>query len=377
MSKVLSILFVLLVGTFVVAAQDKTVNLPQSNSTEQTKYSESTPYQPREFVSDDTKKKKQKKSKKNPTDENLNQTVNNSPQNIDNNKNIKIPVFVYDRKGNAVTDLQNSEMKLFIDGQEQEIATFEAVRQPLNLLLILDTSPSIAYKENDLQNVVSKLIAALKPEDKLQIIKFDAELSVLTEPTNDLKVLNKAVKKIKIGGGTSLYDSINRIFQKNISLSNEQQSIILLTDGVDTTSWKASFITSLVEAEKHGNVIFPFYFDSYDYFQKNKPPAPNVPFGSFNVGNSSGISKEEYELGKAFLQDIASLSGGRTFAVKNFAEVKKEDFESALKLINPHYYLSVNSTQTGNTFQRKQIKVRVNRPNLNVSARGSYVIGEN
>jgi hypothetical protein len=152
--------------------------------------------------------------------------------------------------------------------------------------------------------------------------------------------------------------------------------IILLTDGVDTTSQKANYVTSLVEAERAGAVIFPFYFDSYQVFSKNQKPFPITGFG-INTPKMIGATKAEYDLGRAYLHDSAALSGGTVFAVKSLSETKKEDFEAVLKLINPQYYISIKTAGNDAAFQRKQIKVRVMRPKLTVQARGSYISGKN
>jgi len=377
MYKILVFLVILLPGCSIVAAQVKDENLPKTGATKQADYSESTPYQPRADELTTLRKTKKKKSKTDSDQKKNVQPVNEiSSKENTGNKTVRIPVFVYDGKGKPVTDLQNSEMKIFVDDKEQEISAFETAKSPLNVLLILDTSPSLAYKDDDLKNVVSKLIEALKPDDRLQIISFNLEIDVLNEATNDAKILQKAVKKVRMGDGTSIYEAIQTINKKYLSPKTEQPLIILLTDGVDTTSRRASYISSLVEAEKSGAVVFPFYFDSFEFFQKNPPRFPLSGFGINAPRSNIGLAQAEYDLGRAYLQDLAALSGGRTFAVKNLSEIKKEDFEAAFKLINPNYYLSINGAETSGAFQRKQIKVRVNRPNLNVQARGSYVTGE-
>lgn len=376
MYKILSISVVLIFGFQLAAAQIKDENLPKTDASKQADYSESAPYQARAAELTTVRKKKEKKPKTDsdkimqPADE-----ISSKETNV--NKPVRIPVFVYDQKGKPVTDLQNSDFKVFIDGKEQEISAFENAKTTLNILLILDTSPSLAYKEDDLKNAVSRLIEALKPDDKLQIISFNQDLDVLNEATNDAKILKKAVKKVQMGDGTSIYEAIQTINKKYLALNAEQPVIILLTDGVDTTSLRASYISSLVEAEKSGAVVFPFYFDSSEFFKNNPARFPVSGFGINLPRTYTSLTEAEYDLGRAYLKDLAALSGGKTFAVKNLPEIKKEDFQTALKVINPQYYVSVNGAPASGSFERKQIKVRVNRPNLTVQARGSYVTGEN
>jgi VWFA-related protein len=357
---------ILLISSFsLIFAQEK---IEKPDISGQPDFSESTPYQPREFTDNDSKKKKVKKQSKN--------APANAALSTVGDKIIKIPIFVYDRKDNPVTDLKDSDIKLYIDGQEQEFSDFEIVKKPRNILLILDTSPSTAYKKDTLRDFALKLIESLNRDDKLQIIEFNENLYILNKPTSDANILKKAVKKIEVGGGTSLYDSLQTIFKKNLNAADEQQSIILFTDGVDTTSLKSDYLTSLVEAEKYGAVIFPFYFDTYEYWQKNNPTLP-VSGYDINTPQNIELTKQEYELGRMYLRDIATLSGGRIFVVKNLTQLEKKDFETALKFINPQYNISITLKVNEPNFQRKQLKVRVNRPNLIIQTRGSLIIGGN
>ena len=339
-------------------------------------YSESISYKPREVEIIAPSKKKDKKSKKEtveptPTPDEPILPANPSSGDL----TIGIPFFVYDKTGKAVPDLRADEIKVFVDDAEREFSGFEAVKTPREILLILDTSPSLAYNDVDLRKVVLKLIEALPPGDKLQIISFNSEVSVVSEPTADAEMLKKAVKKIKTGDGTSIYEATREIFGKYLN-GKTPPVVIILSDGVDTTSRRVNYMKALVEAERRGAVVFPFYYDSFE-FMTNNTRFPVSGFGINNRRPNAQMMKEEYAIGRAFMQDLAALSGGRTFAVKNLADLGKRDFEEALKFIKPHYRLSINSPETAGKFQRRQIKVRVLRPGLTVFARGSFITGEN
>ena len=336
--------------------------------------SESVPYQPRQVEIVAPSKKKDKKSKKDPVEVKPTPTETDVPANsTGDTQTVRIPLYVYDKSGNPVTDLKASDIRVLVDGGEREFSAFEAVNPPRDILLILDTSPSLAFEEKDLRNAVLMLIEALQPGDKLQIISFNSEVSILSESTGDAEILRKAVKKLKTGDGTSIYEATREIFRKHLS-GKTPPVVIMLTDGVDTTSRRVNYEKALIEAERSGAVVFPFYFDTSELMAASTRRIPPSVFGR-NFPRASIDAKQEYEIGRAYLQDIAALSGGRTIVVKKLTDVDKQDFEAALKIITPQYYLSINSMETAGTFQRRQIKVRVLRPNLKVFARGSYVTG--
>ena len=378
MYKTFFTLIVLLSGFAAGFAQKEEENSPKSSVVGgQTVYSASIPYQPRQIDEKKYNQKKEKKSKKDLSAKDKAQFAENALSNNGEIQIIKIPIFISDQKGMPIADLKRSDFKLSIDGIEREILSFEAGEQSLNLLLVLDTNPSTAHQPEEVQNFTVNLIESLKPSDRLQIIKFNAEVTALTEPTNDRQTLKKSVKKIKTGDGTSLYDALQTIFRKYVgSSADEQKTIILLTDGVDTTSLKANYITSLTEAEKSAAAVFPFYLDTLENIGKTVKPTPSSVFFPI-IGGQPPLSKEDYELGKFYLTDVAAISGRRIFAVKNLSAVNKKDFESALQLLKPQYYISFNSSGgTENLLKRKQVKVRINRPNLIVRTRGSYIAAE-
>ena len=383
MSKFILALTVFFGGLSVISAQEKPL---VSKPAGQKDYSESMPYEPRKF--DETLlSKREKKSKiksdgkeKSPTDE----PVSTPPSKAD--ASVKIPLFVYDAKGNPVTDLKNSEIKLFFDAAEYEITAFEPAGQALDIVLLVDTSPSTVFNTDDVKNFVTKLTENLKPEDKIQIISFNGELKVLCDSTDDKEIIKKAIKKLKMGDGTSIYETVETIFQKHLNLNSGQKTVILLSDGVDTTSLRADYISSLFAAEKNASVVFPFYLDTFTTAQRT--PMFRVPNGTIlngrilsnrlprpSLGNPTrvGTSQDEYDLGLEYIRDIAKLSGGRAFQLKDMAATKADELQTLLALMKPQYFVTFKPANADYSNKRNQLKIRINRPNLTIYARGSYI----
>ena len=383
MSKFILALTVFFGGLSVISAQEKPL---VSKPAGQKDYSESMPYEPRKF--DETLlSKREKKSKiksdgkeKSPTDK----TVSTPP--TDSGASVKIPVFVYEANGNPVTDLKNSEIKLFFDAAEYEITAFEPAGQALDIVLLVDTSPSTVFNTDDVKNFVTKLTENLKPEDKIQIISFNGELKVLCDSTDDKEIIKKAIKKLKMGDGTSIYETVETIFQKHLNLNSGQKTVILLSDGVDTTSLRADYISSLFAAEKNASVVFPFYLDTFTTAQRT--PMFRVPNGTIlngrilsnrlprpSLGNPTrvGTSQDEYDLGLEYIRDIAKLSGGRAFQLKDMAATKADELQTLLALMKPLYFVTFKPANADYSNKRNQLKIRINRPNLTVYARGSYI----
>lgn len=342
-------------------------------------YSESVPYQPRELTDKQSKQKKEKQSEKKIKPNEKSPLADSDSSGNDAAETVNVAVSVYDRGGKGVGALKKSDFILFVDDKEQEISSFKTDDEPLNVFLVLDTSPSTAAQINDIQHFAAEFLESLDAQTNVQIIQFNEKPNVLTALTNDRQILKKAVGKLKDGEGTSLYEALRSILQKQVASVAGRKVILILTDGVDTTSRKAGYESSLIEAECGDAAIYPFYLDTYDANVKSMAKIPGSIFGSI-IGPAPGrgfnpaIEKAEYELGKSYLNDLARLSGGRTFEVKKLSLISRSDFERIRELFKPQYYIGFNAAQPGEPGKRRQIKVRINRPNLIVRARGSYIL---
>lgn len=176
---------------------------------------------------------------------------------------ITIPVSVFDRNGLYIPNLRQADFKIFEDGAEQEIAYFGTSEKPFTVILLIDTSPSTAYKIEEIQSAATAFVNQLKPQDNVTVIEFDANIHVLTEATSDRQKIYKAIGKADFGDGTSLYDAVDFSLRKRLSKIEGRKAIVLFTDGVDTTSYKNDFDSTIKNAEEAEALIFPIYYNTF------------------------------------------------------------------------------------------------------------------
>ena len=296
---------------------------------------------------------------------------------IDNSL-ITIPVSIFDRNGLYIPDLDKSDFKVFEDGKEQEIAYFATSEQPFTVVLLLDVSPSTEYKINEIQDAAIAFVNQLKAQDSVMVIEFDQSIRVLTEVTNDRPKIAKAIRRSGFGSGTSLYDAVDYTLRKKLSKIQGRKAVVLFTDGVDTTSFKNSYDSTMREAEEADSPIFPIYFNTFFNNNGGVMSSPFPPLGRFPGGrtmSSRGTSSGEYLVGKKYLEDLAANTGGRLFQPESSSGGLTRAFEGIAEELRRQYSIGYYPTYVGQAGQRKQIKVRVNRPNVIVRARDSYIVG--
>jgi Ca-activated chloride channel homolog len=294
---------------------------------------------------------------------------------------VTIPVSVFDRNGLYIPNLRQSDFKIFEDGREQEIAVFGTTDKPFTVILLLDTSPSTEYKIDEIRRAAVAFVDQLKSQDSVMVIEFDSNVHVLTEPTSDRQKIYKAIGRADFGGGTSLYDAVDFSLRKRLRQIEGRKAIVLFTDGVDTTSGRASYDGTVIEAEESEAMIFPIYYNTF--FDMNRrgggigsPPVWGSPFPTIiGGGGMSGNRAEDYALGKQYLEDLASATGGRVFRPEATPGGLTRAFEGIAEELRRQYTIGYYPKDEGKTGQRKQVKVRVNRPNLVIRARDSYIVG--
>jgi Ca-activated chloride channel homolog len=296
---------------------------------------------------------------------------------------VTIPVVVRDRNGRYAPDLRREDFRVFEDGAEQKIAYFATVDQPFTVALVLDTSGSTEFSIGDMQRAASAFVEQLKPADRVTVISFDDSIDVLCEPTSDREQLNRAIRRARGGGGTRLYDTVEYTLKKRLSQIPGRKAVVLLTDGVDTTSHSATYKSTVRLAEESDAII---YTVSYGGMRGTLPGViaqPRIPLpggGGIVLGGpggtaGGGTSAADYARGDAYLNELARASGGRMYRGNSYVNISQA-FEWVAEELRRQYSLGYYPKAAGKSGERRQIRVQVNRPELAVQARDSYVYSQ-
>jgi VWFA-related protein len=89
---------------------------------------------------------------------------------------------------------------------------------------------------------------------------------------------------------------------------------------------------------------------------------------------AAGSSRAEYEEGRRYLNDLAQNSGGRTFDANANSNLDAS-FAGIAEELRRQYSVGYYPENVGQAGERRQIRVRVKRPNLVVRAKNSYIVG--
>ncbi|MCX7640472.1 MAG: VWA domain-containing protein, partial [Pyrinomonadaceae bacterium] len=234
------------------------------------------------------------------------------------------------------------------------------------------------FKLPDIQSAALQFVAQLKPDDRVMVVSFDGEVKVLCQPTTYRYATKLAIEATKNGSGTSLYDALGKILEDELSNISGRKAIVLLTDGVDTTSKNFSASDVLRLLEQTDSLVYVIQYDTYDDVRKSRNALAETTYGEDGKPilvkgmPRKGEREDDYLLADKFLHDLASLSGGRKFRTSS-NKVLSSAFFQIIEELRRVYILGYYPESARKRGSRYYIKVRVYRPNLVVRARKSYI----
>jgi VWFA-related protein len=308
---------------------------------------------------------------------------------------VTIPVSVMDRDGRYVPNLQKEEFRIWEDGVEQEVAFFQSVDKPFSVVLMLDTSPSTQFRLEDIQDAAISFVNQLRVDDKVMVVSFNDNIKILSEFTTDRNKLRRAIERSKTDDGTRLYDAVDMVINQQLSRIQGRKAIVLFTDGVDTTSRRASFESNIMDAQELDALIYPVQYNTADDMNVMNYPQgrsndvwDQILGGIFGGGQRrngrrngggggggyppSGRVRDEYDIADRYLMELANSTGGREYRADSLQNMSYA-FGNVAEELRRQYSIGYYPKRPPEPGQRRQIRVRARQPNLAVRARDSYI----
>src|SRR6266511_2761317 len=305
---------------------------------------------------------------------------------------VSIPVSVMDRDGKYIPNLRKEDFRIWEDGVEQSVAFFSSVDKPFSVVLMIDTSGSTRFRLDDIQDAAITFVNQLRQDDRVMVVSFDDQVRVLSEFTSDRYRLRDAIRRTRPGDGTKLYEALDLVMNQRLNRVDGRKAVVLFTDGVDTTRRYASYASNIRDAEELDALIYPVQYDTYTDMSGGAgggwpggvglwPSSPADILGQILGGRNRrggmggggvGTSRREYEIANRYLHELADRTGARDYQADSTQNLSLA-FANIAEELRRQYSLGYYPTKPAQAGERRQIKVRVNQPNLAVRTRNSYI----
>jgi len=163
---------------------------------------------------------------------------------------VNVVATVTDSRGRYVEGLQASDFTLEEDGKVQQISHFAASTDlPVSVGIVLDTSTSMERKILTATRAVDRFLRSIHADDDIFLMTFDTNVKMRQDFTSNRDKLWDALDKIKLSPGTSLYDAVVSSTDKIRKGKYPKKAILLISDGVDTTSDRDESVARLAVRE--------------------------------------------------------------------------------------------------------------------------------
>jgi VWFA-related protein len=295
---------------------------------------------------------------------------------------VTVPVSVVDRSGRYVPLLRRENFRIQENGVEQKIAYFATTDSPFTVVLVIDTSGSTHFRLDDIQDAAINFVSKLKDNDSVMVMSFDDRIEVQCKATTDRNEISRAIKRTRTGGGTRLYDAVDDIFKKQLNTISGRKAIVLFTDGVDTTSHRASYDSTIRLAEESDAPIYSVDYDTSGtgtIMGGSGIPLPGgrggIIFGSPFPGGGPGSTMGDYKRAVRYLHALSDTTGGRFYSGDSLFGIGQA-FTWIAEELGRQYSLGYYPSAPGKNGERRQIKVKVTEPELVVKSRDSYIYSE-
>jgi VWFA-related protein len=244
---------------------------------------------------------------------------------------VRVDVLVTER-GRPVTGLTAEDFEVRDEGVPQSVTLIGFERVPLNIVLVLDLSASVAGDRlDDLRRGCRALLSRLAPGDHAAIVGFSHMVILGSELTTDHARLRTLLDTAKPAGDTALVDATYTGMLVGESRPG-RALVMVFSDGLDVSSWLPA--DRVLGAAKRSETVV------YGIAMKGTRPA--------------------------FLEDLTSQTGGRLLDVDarnlsaTFLEVLNEFRERYLLSFTPQgvsrggwHALTVTLTRRGGTVKAR------------------------
>jgi Ca-activated chloride channel homolog len=135
------------------------------------------------------------------------------------------------------------EVSVFDGGMEQAVQSFLPDTSPAHIVLLVDNSLRLRADVEKLQQAVREFAYEIYEGDRLMVVGYDQNAEIITDWTDDAKVVEAALSTIRKSGEPRLYDALSAVLSDALiplTDSRRKRAVVLVADGLDRGS-KTSF----------------------------------------------------------------------------------------------------------------------------------------
>ncbi|MGH9947756.1 MAG: VWA domain-containing protein [Pyrinomonadaceae bacterium] len=264
---------------------------------------------------------------------------------------VTLTLTVTDLYGRYVSALTKEAFTVIDNSKEQEITFFSDSDAPVSVGIIFDVSGSMSGdKIKKARTALERFISVSHPSDEYFLIAFNSRAELLVDRTRNADAVLQKLQLVKPASNTALYDAVYLGLERVTRGTHQKRALMIISDGQDNASrYNFGEVRRLM---KESDVV-------------------TYGIGILDRADTGQISIQ----GQAFLDELASVSGGKSFYPNNAVEMDEIFERIAIELRN-QYSIGYTPTDFQPDGKWRKVRVKVKPPRglrrLTVRSREGY-----
>jgi Ca-activated chloride channel homolog len=263
---------------------------------------------------------------------------------------VVVNVTVTDSKGEYARGLKAADFKISEDDGAQQVNSFSAEEAPFAAAILIDMSGSMGYKFSLVRVAAASFIDHIRENDQVAVYGFNNKVRLLQE-FSDSRDISDYVWDAKAEDSTRLYDCIDEAIEALMKRSEKRRAVLMISDGWDSSSHKASFDSVMKKALSAGVTIH-----TLDLIED---------------GALTGSDAFPLRRGRGEMRTFAELTGGR-YVHSPQGETLETEFNGLVDELRNQYTLTYYSTNHKRDGRWRKLNVSVSRQGMIIRSRRGY-----
>lgn len=265
---------------------------------------------------------------------------------------VTLTLTVTDYYGRYVSGLTKNAFSVTDNGEPQEITFFSDSDAPISIGILFDISGSMSGdKINKARQALSRFILTSHPNDEYFLIAFNSRAQLLLDRTRDGDAVLQKLTLVQPKSNTALYDAVYLGLERVTRGSHQKRALLVISDGQDNASrYNFGEVRRLM---KEADVV-------------------TYSVGILGKGDATGSLGMQ---GQSFLDEISSVTGGRSFYPQSDPEMD-EIFERIALELRHQYAIGYTPKDFQPNGKWRKVKTKVKPPKglprLTVRGREGY-----
>jgi VWFA-related protein len=290
---------------------------------------------------------------------------------------VMTPVTVRDSTGRLVSDLTRNDFRVFEDEKEQPLSDLALRQVPVDVVLMVDASSSVAKNLDDFRRAAEGFAGRLAADDRISLIKFDDRVELLQDWTRSRFQLHRALARLEPGMFTRFHDALILASREHFGQTKSRRAIIVLTDGIDSGRSDTTLRLALETLLKGQVTVYVISNTEISRAAKKAELDEAMSGGSssvyFNRLRIDDLKRglQVLDGSEANLAELTAATGGRLYKPHSFDALDSTYAEVADELRHQYaLYYTPNDKKRDGRFRR--VEVETKNPGYKATTRIGY-----